>query len=63
MKKEDILDERHWKFADYRQRITSKQWKALLLNYDDNVIFRGCVTQLIGKSLGSGVVEISKKLS
>lgn len=62
MKKEDILDEQHWKFADYRQRITSKQWKVLLLNDDDKIIFQGLITQLVGKSLGSGVVEVSKKL-
>jgi len=63
MKKEDILDEQHWKFADYRQRIILKQWQSLLLNDDDKVIFQGRVTQLMGKSLGSGIVEVSKQLS
>ena len=57
MRKEDILDEQHWKFKDYRQRITTKQWKELLLTDDDRVIFQGRVCPLSGKNLGSGVVE------
>lgn len=61
-RKEDILDEQHWEFADYKQRITSKDWKALLLNDDDKVIFRGRVTPLIATNLGCGVYEISKSM-
>jgi hypothetical protein len=60
--KEQILDAQHWGFSDYKQRITSKDWKALLLNNDDKIIFRGRYTQLKVKKLGSGVVEISKQL-
>ena len=60
MRKEDILDEQHWIYPDYRQRVKTKLWKELLLNDDDRIIFRGRVTQLIGKSLGSGVIEITK---
>ena len=63
IRKEDILDVQHWQSIDYRQRITAKNWKILLLNDDDKVIFRGQVTQLIGKLLGYGVVEVSKKAS
>jgi len=59
--KEDTLDEQHWIFEDYKQRITTKQWKKLLLNDDDSVIFNSRVTPLIGKSLGSGVVEVRKE--
>ena len=62
MEKEDILDEQHWKYADYHQRMETKFWKALLLNDDDGIIFNGKVTQLIGKKLGYGIVEVSKKL-
>jgi len=61
MRKEDILDEQHWVYPDYRQRITAKKWKALLLNDDDRIIFHGRVTNLIGNSLGYGVVEVSKE--
>jgi len=62
-RKEDILDEQHWKFDDYRQRIKSKDWKQLLLNDDDRIIYRGRVIPLVGKSLGCGVYEISKQIT
>jgi hypothetical protein len=58
--KEQLLDDQHWQFEDYRQRITAKDWKALLLNDDDQIIFHGRMRPLVGKSLGFGVVEISK---
>lgn len=60
MRKEDILDEQHWKIKDYRQRMPNKFWKILLLNDDDKVIFQGRVTKLKAKSLGCGVVEVVK---
>jgi hypothetical protein len=62
MKKEDILDEQHWKFTNYRQRILSRHWRELLLNDDDRVIFRGKVTKLKSKNLGHGVVEVYKDI-
>lgn len=58
--KEDILDPQHWIYKDYRQRIESKDWKALLMNDDDRIIFKGTVRKLIGKNLGYGVVEVYK---
>ena len=63
MNKMRILDDQHWTFKDYKQRLTTKQWRELLLNDDDKVIFAGKVTQLKSKSLGSGVVEIWKDLT
>lgn len=59
-RKEEILDERHWNTADYKQRIDAKEWKQLLLNGDDQVIYRGKVTPLVAKNRGYGVCEISK---
>jgi len=61
--KEKILDGQHWTFSDYRQRMATKDWRALLLNDDDRIIFKGRVTPLRIKSLGSGVVEVSKQLT
>jgi hypothetical protein len=60
MRKEDILDEQHWKFKDYKQRMQIAHWKELLLNDDDKIIFQGHVTQLKAKKLGAGVVEVMK---
>ena len=58
--KEEILDDQHWRFKDYTQRITYKQWKTLLLNDDDNIIFEGRVMKLKVKNVGFGMVEITK---
>ena len=59
-RKEDILDVRHWKFPDYRQRITTKQWKRLLLNGGNFIIYRGDIVPIVAKNLGCGVYEIKK---
>jgi len=61
MAKEEILDNLHWRRSDYKQRITAKHWRELLLNNDDHLIYNGHVTKLIGKNLGFGVVEVSKE--
>jgi len=58
--KKQILNEQHWRFENYRQRITVKDWRNILLNDDDKIIFRGQIVRLIGKNLGSGVVEVFK---
>jgi hypothetical protein len=60
--KEKILDDQHWTFKDYKQRIEAKHWKALLLNEDDKIVFKGRVVQLVAKNLGCGVYEISKQV-
>ena len=61
--KEAILDEQHWKFKDYAQRILIKDWQNLLMNNDDKIIFQGRVYPLVAKNLGAGVVEIRKQIS
>ena len=58
--KEEILDERHWAVTDYKQRIDKNDWRELLLNDDDKIIFHGKLIQLNGKNLGFGVIEVSK---
>ena len=57
----DIRNVNHWKSETYRQRITSKEWKQLLLDGNDKVIFHGTFRQLKAKSLGVGVMEVYKK--
>ena len=58
---DDIRDINHWDLEHYKQRITSKQWKELLLKGDDILIFRGRLRKLQYENLGLGVFEISKK--
>lgn len=60
-RKENILDELHWRIPDYKQRMEQNQWKKLLLHDDDKIIFRGNVVQLQAKNLGYGIVEVSKE--
>jgi hypothetical protein len=54
------LSQSHWTSENFYQRIESKEWKQLLLNGGDKIIFKGCVRILKAKSLGYGVVEVSK---
>ena len=56
-----FLDDGLWATEDYRQRMTAKQWRQILLDGNDKVIFRGVVRCLIAKNLGYGVVEVFKK--
>jgi len=59
--KSKLLDEQHWVYEDYRQRIKTNQWKDLLLQSDDQIITKGKVRQLVVKNLGFGVYELYKK--
>lgn len=56
-----IRNNAHWRFENYRQRMTIKQWRELLLNEDDKLIFCGHLRQLRAKNLGVGVVEVYKE--
>jgi len=58
---DNILQVGHWNRKYFKQRITAKQWRYLLLNKGDTIIFRGEKQQLVAKNLGVGVYEISKK--
>ncbi len=50
----------HWLSEDFRQRVTLKQWKEILLNEEDTLIFRGLLRKLKARNLGAGVYEIYK---
>ena len=58
------LDQDHFQREDYKQRITAKQWKQMLLDGDDErgIAFRGKAYRFIAKPLGHGVVEIAKEI-
>ena len=59
--KDNILHDEHWTSDVYKQRMITSHWKALLLNNDDHIIYKGKITQLTGRSLGCGVFEVKKK--
>lgn len=56
----DIRSNGHWTYENFTQRITSKEWKRILLNEGDKIIFKGRLRQLKAKRLGAGVVEVYK---
>ncbi len=56
-----IREQEHWAYEQHKQRMTTKEWKTVLLNKDDTLIFHGRVRQLKAKNLGSGVVEVYKQ--
>jgi len=51
----------HWAIETFTQRITSKQWKAILLEEQDVIIVMGRLRHLKARNLGSGIVEIYKE--
>ena len=56
-----VLDNRHWTIGDFKERMTTKEWKELLINFQDKIIYKGKITKIIPKDLGAGVIEISKE--
>jgi len=60
LQKDSFLDFDHWRKEDYRQRATAAQWRNILLEHRDTIIFRGTTRKLIAHNLGYGVVEIHK---
>lgn len=58
-----MLSENHWRLATYRQRMTTQQWRDVLLAGKDNIIFRGTLYPLKAQHLGAGVVEVFKDIS
>lgn len=57
----DILSNNHWTMATYRQRMTTKQWREVLLN-ETTIVFNGTVCELRANNLGHGVVEVYKDI-
>ena len=57
-----ILDAAHWTIPNHKQRLTTKQWRSLLLEDLDAIIFRGHIRPLRVRNLGLGVVEVQKDM-
>lgn len=53
-------NDNHWVFTHYTERMTTKQWREILLSGNDVIMFRGNFCRLKAKNLGAGVVEVSK---
>ena len=55
-----MLVDGHWHVEGFTQRVTTKEWRDILLKEGDRIIVDGRARQLQAKSLGAGVQEISK---
>lgn len=57
-----MLNNNHWTLPNFRQRMTKKQWRDILLNDQDKIIYKGLLCQLKAKDLGADVVEVYKDM-
>ena len=57
-----VLDNGHWVLPAYKQRMTTKEWKELLLDDKNHIFYNGILTKIVAKNLGYGVVEVYKQL-
>lgn len=53
-----ILNDNHWRNPQYRQRITRKELKQILLDNDDCPFIAGRQCTMKKKYLGAGIYEI-----
>lgn len=56
----NMLSNNHSTIPYYRQRMSTKEWKKILLDSEDSRIFKGNIIKLCAKNLGYGVVEVFK---
>jgi hypothetical protein len=54
------LSNNHYTIEAYKQRMSVKDWKEILLKDMDTIVFKGNIRQLEAKNLGYGVVEVYK---
>jgi hypothetical protein len=57
----NVLSDNHWRIETYHQRITTRQWREVLLAERDTVIYQGRVRNLKAKNIGAGVVDVFKE--
>lgn len=55
------LSENHRTLENYKQHMTTKDWKLILLSGRDSLMINGHIRILKARNLGAGVVEIYKK--
>ena len=51
----------HWTHEEFGQRMTTAQWREMLLEQKDTIMVEGHLRQLIAKKLFAGVVEVKKE--
>ncbi|MFA5557834.1 MAG: hypothetical protein WDA59_00015 [Methanofastidiosum sp.] len=57
------LNKAHWTFPYFKQRMTKKEWKQILLNEEDTIVYKGNIVKLKVNNLGCGVVEVYKDIN
>jgi len=56
----EIRDTGHWTLPYWKQRMSSKEWRKILLEGKDRIIYMGRSINLMGKHVGMGIYEIRK---
>jgi len=54
------LSNNHWILEDYVQRMPVCDWKKLLMQGQDRIIFYGRMRTLKAKNVGYGIVDVYK---
>jgi len=54
------LSQNHWVSEECTERMTVANWRKILLDERDRIIFHGNCRRLVAKRLGAGIVEVSK---
>ncbi|MEK6832698.1 MAG: hypothetical protein AABY32_01510 [Nanoarchaeota archaeon] len=50
----------HYTMEMFWERMTTKEWKLILLDGNDKICCHGVPRQLVAKKLGCGIVEVRK---
>lgn len=54
------LSDNHWRVPFYKQRMTAKDWKTLLLEGYDVIIYQGHLIKMKVDILGFGIIDVYK---
>lgn len=57
-----LIHPNHFTCPDFKQRMTTQDWKKILLANEDTIIYCGTRYNLFAKKIGFGVVEVQKEM-
>lgn len=57
-----IVNRNHWAIDGYHQRMTTKEWKTVLLAGDETLFYRGNMAKLKADRIGPGVYDVYKDI-
>ena len=51
----------HWSLEYFKERMTRKAWKEILLSGNDRIFVKGRMRQLKASHIGAGIYEVTKE--